>query len=253
MYLELDRALAGAAREPDAEDQAVELRSLLRDRFMSFHRPPPSWEEDELLNRRLPIPGRPAADSPGGEGAREPVAPFFLQQHEVTNKEYRRFDPGHRPEAVAHLPAVEVTWYDAASYAIWLGGRLPTEAEWRHAARADCRHPYCDAAGQAVAVDEIGWHAGSAGNQTHPVEQLEPNLWGLYDMLGNVWEWAAHGHEASAEPRGSSRWIAAGERVALGGSYRYQGEDVRATTRDPRAPVDTSPGGGFRVAFDPAP
>ncbi|MCG8457893.1 MAG: SUMF1/EgtB/PvdO family nonheme iron enzyme, partial [Holophagales bacterium] len=59
------------------------------------------------------------------------ISAFRLLRREVTNEDYRRLFPSHEGEA--DLPATHVTWYEAYTYAAWLGGRLPTEAEWEYA------------------------------------------------------------------------------------------------------------------------
>jgi len=63
------------------------------------------------------------------------VLPFVIQEHEVTNNEYRRFDPNHDPTYVGDLPVADVSWYDAAAYALWVGGVFPTEEQREFAAR----------------------------------------------------------------------------------------------------------------------
>ena len=68
---------------------------------------------------------------------------FWLQQHEVTHEEFRRFDPGHVfPPGAERHPVVNVTWREALAYASWLGGTLPSEAQWEYAARGSERREY---------------------------------------------------------------------------------------------------------------
>ena len=88
------------------------------------------------------------------------------------------------------LPVEHVRWTDARSFVGRLNRmvgadcyRLPTEAEWEYACRAGSTTP------QYGELDDIAWHDGNSQKKTHPVGKKEPNAWGLYDMLGNVWEW----------------------------------------------------------------
>ncbi len=117
------------------------------------------------------------------------VNEFRILRYEVTNEQYRLLFSSH--EGVDDLPVVNVSWYQAVVYAAWLGGRLPTERQWEYAARANCKNDYCDRKGQPAKSDAVAWTADNSGLELHPVGQLEPNLFGLHDMLGNAWEWAS--------------------------------------------------------------
>jgi len=87
-------------------------------------------------------------------------------------------------------PVETVSWNDAQEFLKNLNARgdrrlyrLPTEAEWEYAARAGTTSDSLEG------LDAVAWYRGNSGGQTHPVGQKQPNAWGLYDMLGNVWEW----------------------------------------------------------------
>jgi serine/threonine-protein kinase len=111
---------------------------------------------------------------------------FWLGQTEVTQAAYQQV-VGTNPSYVmgANLPVEQVSWDAAQAYCQAIGGRLPTEADWEYAARAE------NARGQHGDLDRIAWYNDNSGGRTHQVAQKETNAWGLYDMLGNVWEWTA--------------------------------------------------------------
>src|SRR4029077_18031475 len=88
-------------------------------------------------------------------------------------------DPHNEPA----MPVVNVTWDEANDFCKWAGGRLPTEAEWEYAARAGSSTP------RYGELNDIAWYEKNSGNTIHRVGQKRANQFGLFDMLGNSWEW----------------------------------------------------------------
>lgn len=165
-------------------------------------------------------------------------------------------------------PAVHIAWTDAAAFAAWAGGRLPTEAEWEHAAKGGsdyARYPWGDAEPDDSRVFCNIWQGefptlntltdGYLG--TAPVESFAPNGFGLFNACGNAWEWCADAFRVrslSAAAKGRNAAAAAErERVMKGGSYLCHASyctRYRIAARSGRSP-DTSAGHlGFRVAYD---
>jgi formylglycine-generating enzyme required for sulfatase activity len=118
---------------------------------------------------------------------------FWIGRTEVTVEAYEKFAglpvsdkadaSSVHPEADKSEPIVVVTWEEARDYCKWEGGRLPTEAEWEYAARGG------SSAARYGALDQIAWYQKNSGNHTHPVSQKVANGFGLFDVLGNAWEW----------------------------------------------------------------
>ena len=146
--------------------------------------------------------------------------PFYMGKYEVTQAQWVAI-MGKNPSRFTgdpHLPVENVTWNDVQEFLRQLNARegtpryrLPTEAEWEHAARscALTLYPFGDDESQ---LERYAWAEATAGGRTHAVGQLRPNAWGLYDMLGNVWEWSQDWYgdyptTAVTDPQGAAQGI----------------------------------------------
>ncbi|MDP9821130.1 formylglycine-generating enzyme family protein [Nocardioides massiliensis] len=165
--------------------------------------------------------------------------------------------PGSDAFQLPQHPVVHISAHDAEAYAEWAGVRLPTEDEWEYAARGGLHgavfpwgdeHPH-----QSRAARCHIWHGefphqhldGTVGPK--PVKSFAPNGYGLYQAVGNVWEWTADAWSvphAGTDPE---------QRVRRGGSYLCHDSycnRYRVAARDHSAPGDTTSNVGFRVAAD---
>lgn len=151
---------------------------------------------------------------------------FEIGKYQVTQAEYEVVSGTNFSYfAGPNLPVEGVSWDDTQKFCKLMDQkkdgyhyRLPTEAEWEYAARGG------NEASRYGPLDEVAWHRGNADGKTHPVGEKRPNAFGLYDTLGNVWEWvedwyglAYYSHSPDTDPKGA----ATGEfRIARGGSWR---------------------------------
>ena len=175
---------------------------------------------------------------------------FQMGRYEVTNAQFHAYDPSHKEDD--DRPAANVDWQQAHDFCQHYGYRLPTEAEWEYAARAGSttRFPFGDDPSQ---LKDYAWYSANAGGDTHPVGKLKPNAWGLYDMLGNVWEWVEDWYEPyqpqpQTDPTGPEDGTL---RVLRGGSYFVVPEYLRSAIRNGDRPEDRGRYGGFRCARGP--
>jgi formylglycine-generating enzyme required for sulfatase activity len=113
--------------------------------------------------------------------------------------------------------------------------RLPSEAEWEYACRAGStsRFIYGEEFPQ---LDEYGWYQHNSDNQTHPVGELKPNRWGLYDLYGNVSEWCADDwhDDYNGAPNDGSAWVSSPRekfRVIRGGNWNLREFYLRSACR----------------------
>ena len=187
---------------------------------------------------------------------------FYLAAHEVTEGQYEATmgsNPSHF-KGPNDLPVEDVTWLGAVNFCNKLsekdkrkqfyrisgtdvadvggnGYRLPLEAEWEYACRAGstARYPFGD---QLTSLPRYAWYHDNSGDTTHEVGARLSNNWGLYDMLGNVWEWC----EDKYDPKDTKYDF----RVCRGGGWRHTARYCRSASRGLQSGYDV----GFRVAVN---
>jgi len=177
---------------------------------------------------------------------------FFIDQFEVTQRPYHRVQ-GQNPSKFSgeDRPVEQVTWMEARNYCSKIGKRLPTEAEWEKAARAGTFTLYFWGNEER---EDRSWHKGNAEGETHPVGQLKPNPYGVYDLYGNVWEWVADWYDKNyyeISPQKNPLGPAEGEnRVLRGGSWYSGLRHQTSVTRYWSDPGVRNSNFGFRCAQD---
>ena len=185
---------------------------------------------------------------------------FWLSDHETTQAEYQAVMGDNiswfRGDT---LPVEQVSWDEAVLYCQKLTDReraagritaqqayrLPTEAEWEYAARAGSTGI------RYGELDAIAWYFSNSGRQTQPVKGKQPNAWGLYDMMGNVWEWCGDWYGeypigAVTDPVGPTLGTS---RVCRGGSWFYAARGARSAKRVGNEPAFRMNFLGFRPAL----
>jgi formylglycine-generating enzyme required for sulfatase activity len=208
---------------------------------------------------------------------------FYMDKYPVTNEQYKVFLDAcpqwqkdtiridyhngnylrtwHRnnyPKGAANHPVVNVSWYAAMAYAQWAEKRLPTEAEWEKAARGGLtgkKYPWGDQ------IDTTKANYGENIGQITSIGEYPPNDYGVYDIVGNVWEWCLDEHVLdfyAASPRRNP--VAGGDityvlnnftslktyRVLRGGSWMSIPRYVRVAPRFRFTPSHSINNVGFR-------
>ena len=188
---------------------------------------------------------------------------FWLGKYQVTQGQWEAVmgsNPSRFKEYGRDCPVERVSWTDVQAFATKLNARtgeryrLPTEAEWEYAARAgtatdtyagDLTNPK----GSDSIVNGLAWYYGNSNGRTRSVGQKAPNAFGLFDMLGNVWEWVGdwYGEYSGGtvtDPVGPS---SGSNRVYRGGSWYYFARDCRSALRSRYSPDGRIDGLGFRL------
>jgi formylglycine-generating enzyme required for sulfatase activity len=155
---------------------------------------------------------------------------FWLGQTEVTQAAWKKVMNDNPSNFKSdQLPVEQVDWTQAGNYCKTIGGRLPSEKEWEYAARGGTTGP------RYGLLDAAAWYSGNSGGTTHPVGLKQPNAYGLYDMLGNVWEWTADDYDATGKTK-----------VIRGSSWDSNTRDLRASIRYRNVPAYRYINIGFR-------
>lgn len=157
-------------------------------------------------------------------------------------------------------PVENVSWKDCEVFLASLNGQLsgiqfelPSELQWEYASRAGTSGPLYHVESQLGdpgfegALSAIAWWSGNSDGQTHPVGELQANGWGLYDMLGNVWEWCSDPWRSDYDSAASDVSTAA-LRVCRGGSWFLDARCARAAYRYRNLPSLRHGGLGFRCS-----
>ena len=163
--------------------------------------------------------------------------PFYMGKFEITSAQWKEV-MGNNPSFFGdpNAPVERVSWNDCQEFLNKLCDklgvphgtyRLPTEAEWEYAARAGTTGKYYGYIGS------IAWYSDNSGSTTHTVGTKKPNAYGLYDTIGNVWEWCSDWHEdyssgSQTDPTGP---YSGSGRVYRGGSWYINARFCRSAYR----------------------
>ncbi len=177
------------------------------------------------------------------------LSPFRMGETSVTESQYGVFS-GRASYDAPDVPVTRVSWWEAYLFCRWLGGRLPTEAQWEFACRAgtDTKWWVGDDVSQLA---KVAWFDEGVDGDPHPVKKKEPNPWGLFDIHGNVGEWCADWYgpyelTEQIDPTGSTKGK---KKVLRGGNAAAPADMSRSAFRSADDPRSRNLSTGFRVSF----
>ena len=176
--------------------------------------------------------------------------PFYMSACEVTQQQFKAvmgFNPSWLAYKGDRRPVECVSWFEAIEFCLRLSKkegrsyRLPTEAEWEYACKAGVKWMAAKGREEPANVREHAWTPANTGTETHPVGTKKPNRWGLYDIIGNVYEWCSDWYDdiayrdaATVDPQGPaqcSNTLEQGGKVVRGGSSLGGGMNCLRTSR----------------------
>ena len=174
---------------------------------------------------------------------------FYMGRTEVTQAQWTA-KMGSNPSGFSgqpNNPVDQVSWYMIQDFNSATGLRLPTEAEWEFACRAGTT------TARYGSVNDIAWYNGNAGGTTHAVAGKLPNALGLYDTLGNVWEWCQdwYGPYASGSETNPTGPGKGSDRLLRGGCWYGNSNHCRGSQRFTFTPSSAFDNFGFRAVRNP--
>ena len=184
---------------------------------------------------------------------------FWIGKYEVTQEQWQKIMDSNPSgfQKGGSYPVENVSWNDTQKFLKRLNKRssrvyrLPTEAEWEYACRADSSGKYCGGDNP----DFVAWHEENSGGTTHPAGKLQANAFGLHDMSGNVWEWCSDRFDKNYYGLSGTRLNPQGpasgseNRVVRGGSAGSRVRNCRAAFRFRNKPDYRENLMGFRVVM----
>jgi sulfatase modifying factor 1 len=199
-----------------------------------------------------------------GESPRHTVelSPFGIAKTPVTNEIFGLFS-GRQcglSEEERRKPVLGVTWFDAAVFALWMGCRLPSEAEWEFACGAGSSGDWCG--GEETLLPQYAWYSDNSQGMAPPVATRAANLFGLFDLHGNVWEWCQDGYHQDYYARlpivdpidgdsiANKNVFRETHKVCRGGSFHALSEMCRTRYRLHEPPGFWAEDLGFRLAVN---
>jgi formylglycine-generating enzyme required for sulfatase activity len=193
------------------------------------------------------------------------LSAFKMSKYTITFEQYASFCEATgrtkpRGRERGNLPVSQVTWDDAKAFAEWMGCRLPTEAEWEYAARANTTTPFYT--GDCLTSDQANFDGkepytncekGKFRKEALPVGSFPPNAFGLYDMHGNILQWCndwygEYNVDEKINPIGPEKGA---KKIIRGGGWGNAAWECRSAYRGGGLyPGTRGTGIGFRIVKD---